>query len=141
MVIGNRIPFYMKLLFISLSVIFFFSSSYSQDRKVIEKTFPDGSPSLVVFYNSKGERVREISYFSNGKKEYDGTFKDGKENGTFIYWYEDGQKKYEEYYKNGLAEGKQYEWDPDGQLNKTEIYKQGKLLKTIRSKEGGKEED
>ena len=37
-----------------------------------------------------------ISYYENGQKETEGTFKDGKENGLFIEWYENGQKKEEE---------------------------------------------
>ncbi len=118
-------------------IIFLFIPSYfsfSQERKIIDKTYDNGSPSLVYFLNGNNEKTKEISYFPNGKIDYEGNFKNGKEHGKWIYYYEDGQKKFEENYKNGLEDGKQYEWEPDGQLTKLEIYKEGKLQKTLTGK-------
>jgi antitoxin component YwqK of YwqJK toxin-antitoxin module len=37
----------------------------------------------------------------NGQKDYEGTYKDGKEDGLHTKWYENGQKKLEVTYKNG----------------------------------------
>jgi antitoxin component YwqK of YwqJK toxin-antitoxin module len=34
-----------------------------------------------------------VSYYSNGQKEKEGTFKDGKEDGLWIYYNEDGTVK------------------------------------------------
>lgn len=110
------------------------SVGFTQERKVIEKAYPDGKPSLVILYNAKNEKIREISYYPNGQIDYEGVFKKGKEHGTWVYYYEDGQKKFEENYKNGMEDGKQYEWEPDGQLTKVEIFKDGKLLNTIPGK-------
>lgn len=93
-----------------------------------------------MFYNVKNEKIREISYYPNGKIDYEGVFKNEKEHGTWVYYYDDGQKKFEENYKNGLEDGKQYEWEPDGQLTKIEIFKEGKLLKTIPGKAAENEE-
>lgn len=121
----------------ALVLILFFSSFSvvsAQERKVIEKAYPDGKPSLVSYYDKNNEKIREISYYPNGKTDYEGVFKNGKEHGTWNYYYEDGQKKFEENYKAGLEDGKQYEWEPDGQLTKIEIFKEGKLLKTIPGK-------
>lgn len=124
----------MKHILVSLIFLLSFSDIFSQERKVIEKVHPDGKPSLVLFFNAKNEKIREISYYPNGKIDYEGTFKDNKEHGIWIYYYDDGQKKFEENYKNGLEDGKQYEWEPDGQLTKIEVFKEGKLLKTIPGK-------
>lgn len=124
----------MKHSFVSLALLFFSYCLFSQPGKVVEKSYPDGKPSLVAVYGKNGEKLSETSYFPNGKIEYAGTFKGGKEHGTWTYYYEDGQKKFEENYKNGMEDGKQYEWEPDGQRTKIEVYKEGVLLKTISGK-------
>ncbi len=130
----------LKLISVFYCFILSSTNSFGQDTKVIEKAYPDGKPSLIVFYNPGGEKIKEISYFSNGQIDYEGVFKNGLEHGKWTYYYEDGQKKFEENYKNGKEEGKQYEWEPDGQLTKIEVYKEGKLLKTIPGKSGGNDE-
>ena len=42
-----------------------------------------------------------VSYYSNGQKEFEGTYKDGKEDGLETWWYENGQKEFEGTFKDG----------------------------------------
>ena len=119
----------MKNTFFSFLFFLFISPVFSQ-QTVVEKTYPDGSSSLVRGYDKHGALIKEISYYENGQIDYEGEFKEGKEHGKWTYYYKDGQKMYVEIYKNGFEEGKHYEWAPDGQLVKIEYYQQGRLVKT-----------
>ena len=63
----------------------------------------DGSKSFETYKESKGklELVKKVSWYSNGQKESEGTFKDGLKDRKWTYWDENGQKRYEETYKDG----------------------------------------
>ena len=54
-----------------------------------------------------------VWYYDNGQKEWEATFKDGKEDGLMTYWYENGQKWQEETYKDGSLISSKC-WDEDG---------------------------
>ena len=57
--------------------------------------------------------------YENGKKEGQGSLKDGKPEGLTTSWYESGQKKYEENWKDGKKEGLMTSWHKNGK-KKTE---------------------
>jgi len=102
--------------------------------KVILKSYDDGTPSIEVWFKEKAgsrEKVREISYYASGKKDYEGNYRNGMEHGKWTYYYKNGQVMDEEFYKNGLEDGKHTEYSPDGQIVKIEFYKQGKVTKVI----------
>ena len=40
-------------------------------------------------------------YYGNGQKEFEGSYKDGKEDGPSTWWYSNGQKSLEWSYKDG----------------------------------------
>ena len=63
----------------------------------------DGSKSFETYKESKGklELVKKVSWYSNGQKESEGTFKDGLKDRKWTYWDENGQKRYEETWKGG----------------------------------------
>ena len=42
-----------------------------------------------------------FSLYENGQKEWEGTFKDGKDDGLWTHWDENGKKKGEETWKDG----------------------------------------
>ena len=53
-------------------------------------------------------------YYGNGQKEFEGSYKDGKEDGPSTWWYSNGQKSLEWSYKDGkrmTAVG----WKPNGE--------------------------
>ena len=54
-----------------------------------------------------------VSYYSNGQKKSEVTFKDGKEDGLSSSWWENGQKNVEEIYKDGNKIS-EHIWDKDG---------------------------
>lgn len=80
----------------------------------------------------------DVAYYSNGQKEYeipyedgkvhglarwwypDGTpqqfveYKNGKPDGKFTRWYNHGVKEYEEYYRDGMKNGLSTEWNRTG---------------------------
>ena len=67
----------------------------------------DGSKSFETYKESKGklELVKKVSWYSNGQKESEGTFKDGLKDRKWTYWDENGQKRYEETWKGGKLVG------------------------------------
>lgn len=115
------------------------------EHKVIEETWPDGSTKRECVYKGRGqnkELVRETTYYANKQIQMDGTYKDDKREGQWIYWYENGHKwsegtfvrgksdgrrvtyfengkvRYEGYYKNDLRVGKWRFFDETGRLIK-----------------------
>ena len=57
---------------------------------------------------------KAISLYENGQKKGEGTFKDGKREGLFVYWHENGQKSQEETFKDGKREGLFVYWYENG---------------------------
>ena len=55
--------------------------------------------------------------YPNGKREYLGEYKDGKPNGSLIYWYENGNKMREGFLKDGIPVGTWYKYKADGSIN------------------------
>jgi antitoxin component YwqK of YwqJK toxin-antitoxin module len=68
-------------------------------------------------YTYRGEPFTGVAVdkHDNGQKQYEGTWKDGKQHGLWTYWYENGQKKMESTYKDGNRISSR-EWDRDGNL-------------------------
>ncbi len=106
-------------------------------KKHIVSNHDNGDPAFVVWMKGKpgNEKiVKEEAYYLNGNVEYTGFYKDGLEDGIWVYYYEDGTKKLEETYKEGAEHGSRYEYAPDGSLRVEFIYKNGRLAKEIRHK-------
>ena len=75
-----------------------------------------------------GDALNEIAYHKgspytgkryglhlNGQKSMEGNYKDGKEDGLWVWWYKNGQKSMEGNYKNGKAVGLHVNWYENGQ--------------------------
>ena len=88
-----------------------------------------------------GDALNEIAYHKgspytgksyelhlNGQKSMEGNYKDGKEDGLWVWWYENGQKSMEGNYKDGKAVGLHVNWYENGQ----------KMLEQNFKEEGGK---
>ena len=65
-------------------------------------------------------------WYTNGQKQSEGNYKDGKEDGLHLMWHEDGQKKSEENFKNGKLDGPSNQWYENGQKHMEGNYKDGK---------------
>ncbi len=57
-----------------------------------------------------------MSYYKNGKKKYEGEWKDDKPNGKGVYYYENGNKLYEGEWQDGEYDGKGVQYDEDGNI-------------------------
>jgi len=125
---------------------------YQKVREEIRERHSNGQKSYVEFFIGEGsseEKIKLESYYENGQKKsegtykddkkdglwtwwYDdgtkreGTYKDGKEDGLWSYWYENGQKWEEVTYKDGKANGLWIEWYENGQKKSIDTYKDGK---------------
>lgn len=103
-------------------------------HRYVASTFPNGKPEVVIHYQGKGDsaiKVKEEVYHANGKLDYVGRFKDGKEHGVWNYYYEDGTPKFTEHWENGLEEGLQVDFAPDGKVYRELYYEKGKLVRTV----------
>ena len=66
-------------------------------------------------------------FYSNGQKDTEGSYKDGKEDGIYTRWYKNGQKKLEINFKNGKFQGVTTAWHKNGQKKSEGNFKDGKL--------------
>ena len=71
---------------------------------------------------------KNISYWSNGKKRYEGNYKDGKEDGLWTEWYENGQKKQEVTFKDGIPDGLTTWWHWNGTKKLEGTWKDGEII-------------
>ncbi len=101
------------LIITALMLIVGCSESDAQTYKGM-KFNDDGSKSFETYKESKGnlKLVKKVSWYRNGQKESEGTFKDGLKDKKWSYWYENGQKREEGTYKDGKLISKC--WDRDG---------------------------
>ena len=73
----------------------------------------------------------------NGQKRFEGTYKDGKEDGLWTYWNENGQKKSDVTYKDGEFDGLSMDWYENGQKSYETTWKDGKVISHKRWNEDG----
>ena len=81
-------------------------------------------------YHPETKELYSGDVFKNylgGKTEYEGYYKNGKQDGKWTNWYENGQKAVEGTYKDGKADGKWTEWYETGQKKGEGTYKDGTL--------------
>jgi antitoxin component YwqK of YwqJK toxin-antitoxin module len=81
------------------------------------ETWPDGKPKKVAFYQKVGdkkEKVKEILYYQDGKKQMEGEFRNGKKDGKWTAWFENGRMQSEGFFKNDLRDGKSIVWRENG---------------------------
>ena len=67
------------------------------------------------------------TYYENGQKESEVTYKDDKRDGLSTDWYENGEKWSEVTYKDGELDGLYTTWYDNGQKSKEATYKDGKV--------------
>jgi antitoxin component YwqK of YwqJK toxin-antitoxin module len=117
----KRLPL---VLFLSLFIIV----SCSREKRVVEESYPDGSPKKVCLYTGSGEDkqlLRETTYYPSGKLQMDGTYKNNKRDGQWIYWYENGSKWSEGSFREGKNEGKRLTYFENGKVRYEAYYSEG----------------
>ena len=78
-----------------------------------------------ILEDGKMISYKEFEWYENGQKQYEGIYKDGKEDGLWTEWYKNGQKKSEKTYKDGLEDGLETWWYENGQKSSEWTYKDG----------------
>ena len=107
-------------------LLLMFSTSCRLQHKVIEETYPDGTPKRVCIYKGKGENremIRETTYYENKQMQMDGEYNDGKRNGLWVSWYMNGNKWSEGAFKNGKSEGRRVTYFENGKVRYERAYK------------------
>ena len=71
---------------------------------------------------------KAYSLHANRQKAGEWNYKDGKQDGLFVWWNEKGKKVEEENYINGKQDGLDVHWHNNGQKSYEANYKDGKLI-------------
>ncbi len=106
-----------------------FHSCQSKNKKVVEDTYQDGKARVIKYYKGDGIHqvlVREVQYYPNGSKKIEGSYKDGKKSGKWIFYFENGAVWSIGSFENGLRIGKAKVYHENGEVFYTGAYLQGK---------------
>ena len=126
-----------RLLLIVLPVLLIVGCSKPiNDETLIDKDGLKYHPETKELYSGKVFQNR-----MGGKKEFEGSYKEGKKDGLWTNWYENEQKSSEitykngkQYiirtYKNGKREGFWTWWYANGQKFYEDVYKDGELIES-----------
>ena len=90
---------------------------------------PDGSKCPIT--NLKDGKGVEVRYHSNGQKDYEANYRDGKNHGVWTAWHENGVKSYEINFKDGMKHGLNKTWNEVGQVERHVRYEKNKLVEMI----------
>ena len=109
-----------------LVVLITAAASCRFEQRVVEDTYPDGTPKRVCIYKGKGENremIRETTFYENKQMQMDGTYKDGKRNGLWVSWYMNGKKWSEGEFKYGRSDGRRVTYFENGKVRYEGLYK------------------
>lgn len=110
----NRFPLFSFLLLCVIT-----ACTSSPEIRVVEETWPGGKEKVVKYYKEQGDKkelVREETYYVNGQKEQEGTYKNGERSGQWKYWYDNGVLWSEGEFKDGKSHGYRKVYHPNGKL-------------------------
>ena len=82
-------------------------------------------------YHPETKELYSGDVFKNylgGKTEYEGSYKNGKQDGKWTRWHENGQKWYEGTFKDGILDGLHTTWYENGQKMYEGTWKNGKMI-------------
>ena len=122
-----------RLLIIALLVVFGCAKPIN-DETLIDKDGLKYHPDTNELYSGKVFKNR-----MGGKKEFEGSYKDGKKDGLWTDYHENGQKKSEGNHKDGKLDGLWTNWYENEQKSSEITYKNGKQY-IIRTYKDGKRE-
>ena len=120
--------------------VFYFRSG---EVKVVKEKYDNGVAKEVWIYKrnlfGKKTKIKEISYFSNGKKESEREYKNGKVNGMARMWFKNGQLYMEATYKDNKVNGERIAYYENGQMFCRAYYENGKIIRKKNWDKEGKE--
>ena len=97
--------------------------------KSYELTWHGDGPKKIegTFKNGKPDGLW-VFYYSNGQLEAKSHYKDGKIDGSHVMWHPNGQRWSERNWKNGVKDGAWMYWHENGQKESEKNFKTGKLV-------------
>lgn len=114
------------------------SKLQEQDGLFYEEGESEPFTGKAVRYYTNGQKEEEksfkdgkkdglfVGWYENGQKKNEGNFKDAKKNGLWVSWYKNGQKMFETHYKDDKNDGLEVFWLENGQKMSAVNYKDGK---------------
>ena len=115
-----RITFPLLRLKIGLLAPLFLSlSSCAHKQKVVEESYPDGTPKRECTYRIRGDQkilLSETCYYPGGKVQITGPYKNGKRDGNWKYYYENGNLWSEGAYRDGRNHGRRLTYYESGKV-------------------------
>jgi len=117
---------FMNKLLSLLLTLFLFSSVYAEARVIDKLKYRDGIAYAVG--ENEGFSGQLVTHYSNGKKEIEINYKNGKQEGLDTWWYRNGQKGRKSHYKNNKLDGLETEWLDDGSIEATINWRNGKKI-------------
>ncbi len=90
--------------------------------------FKTKEAALSWFYIENGKIYPDgkwTTWRENGRKQSEGTYKDGKEDGEWVDWWKNGNKMYKRIFKGGKLDGKFICWYNNGQKESEGTFKDG----------------
>ena len=92
-----------EICLIALLVVFAVTSC-THETRVMEETYPNGSPKRECVYkgnDTSRELIRETTWYPDKKIQMTGEYKEKKRDGRWIYYYENGNVWSEGFFKKG----------------------------------------
>ena len=80
----------------------------------------------IAYHKGSPYTGKSINYYVNGKKQSEGSYKDGQNDGLTTIWYTNGQKQIERHYKDGKEDGLVVAWHENGQKAMEGMVENGK---------------
>jgi antitoxin component YwqK of YwqJK toxin-antitoxin module len=119
-------------LLLCFPILLFVSCKGKTVEEIAEK-YPDGTPKIVRYYNEDAqirEMTKEIRYYPNHNKFYEGEFKSNRKEGKWIVWYQNGSIWSEGFYTKGLDDGLRTGYYESGKKHFEGKYDNGKMVGT-----------
>jgi len=117
----------MKIKLLTLVLLSLILSACRFENKVVEDTYPDGSPKRICIYKGKGENrelIKETNYYPNKQMQMEGEYKNNERHGKWTYWHENGKIWSEGAFKNGKSDGKRTTYFDNGKIRYMGFYKE-----------------
>jgi antitoxin component YwqK of YwqJK toxin-antitoxin module len=130
-------PYYVHLVknLFSSFVLFLFLCSFQDpalDRQVM-RMHDNGQEHVVLYFDKMSkDLMKEEVFFPNGNLQWTGTYKSGKEDGTWQFFYSNGNIKTVENYEGGKEHGVTTHFNEQGKKTKEEFWKHGKKIKELK---------
>ncbi len=117
----------MKIKFMFVTLLMFAMVSCHFETKVVDESYPDGSPKRICTYRGEGENrelIKETTFYPNKQQQMEGTYKDKKRDGKWTYWYENGKLWSEGSFVGGKSDGKRTTYFENGKVRYEGFYKE-----------------